>query len=209
MKIYNSVDLTNKVVQNVRLQTTEPNNPVTGTIYLDTGTNHIRYWNGTAWQSVGESSGGGGQENILEGIKLQVGSSPLTSLNVSSSKSISIGFSSTGSGDLKITDANLNQLLGTVNIGSGGGVSPSSFGAYGTLQSGHSNYLVTNPFGTNRVLVQVIDNAGLTVVCDVTRYESSGTYYIGVRFSENISSDYTIIVIGNLNFALLQTQIVS
>lgn len=200
IKIYTSVDLKNQEVKNVKLQTTQPSTPVEGLIYYEPGSKKVRYYDGTSWVSVGDSSGSGGEVNVLETIK--VNNTSLTS----PSKIAKLDFSTNGTGTLTIKDGNNSNTLATLNIGSSG-VSAGDLVAVGTLAQGKSTYTLINKFNTEYVIVQVIDNDGNTVGCNVRRYQSSGNHYIDISFSSTTTQTYRVIVMGNANYSSLTEKV--
>lgn len=206
MKIYNSVDLTCKEVKNVTLETSAPSTPATGTIYLDTDNDQIRYWNGSEWTSIGGSSGGGGggEVNILDQVGININNSNTTPNLLVRDKTVKLGFSSPSLGNLQIKDLNDNRVLGTVNIGSSG-LTAGSIIACGSLTAGYSTYVLEHSLGTNNVIVQVIDNNGATVGCEVTRFTDveTGTNRVRITFSSATSVSYRVIMVGSPNYSTL------
>lgn len=200
MKLYTDIDLRYNEVQNVNIQTDIPNNPIEGTIYYSTSLNRIRYYDGTQWISIGaEEGGGGGEENLLEQVYING-----NNLRINNNKEVRLAFSSTGNGDLTIKDTNRNANVASLTIGGGsGGVEPENITAAGTLQSGHRIYTVKHSLGTDAVIVQVIDNSGYTVECNVRRYTSGSDHYVEVSFSKNTTQNYRIIIIGNPKYSLV------
>ena len=197
MKIYTSVDLRYNKVQNVNIQTSAPNNPTEGTIYYNPDINRIQYYDGSQWVSVGaEEGGGGGDLNILEHI--YVNGRNLT-IN---GKNAKFSLSSTGNGELIVKDATSNYTIDTIKIGGGSeGISAVDFIAAGTLSSGHRTYTIKHNLGTDAVLVQVVDNSGNTVECNVRRYTSSNNHYVEISFAQNTTQNYKLVIIGNPNYS--------
>ena len=189
MKIYTNVDLKKNRITNAKIQTTQPDTPWSeGLIYLDTTTDKIMYYDGNGWVAIG--GGGGGQDNIIEGIKINE-----TSLSLNN-KVASVSFSSTGSGELTIKDKNNNTLIQTITIGNTG-ITAGAIVAAGTLNSGYSTYIVQHSLGTDNLVVQVIDSKGTTVSCEVTRYTENNNHYVKIEFSETTIVGYKVIIIGN------------
>lgn len=196
MKLYTDIDLRYNEVQNVNIQTDIPNNPIEGTIYYSPDLNRIRYYDGTQWISVGaEEGGGGGDINVLEQVYVNGNNLRITN------KAVKLAFSSTGNGELTIKDTNRNATIASLTIGGSGGVEPGNITAAGTLQSGHKTYTIKHSLGTDAVIVQVIDNSGYTVECNVRRYTSGSDHYVEVSFSKNTTQNYRIIIIGNPNYS--------
>ncbi len=199
MKIYTDVDLRYNEIQNMKVQTTIPDDPEEGTIYYSSDLNKFRYYNGLSWVNVGGESGGGGggEVNVLEGVKING-----SSLNITS-KNVSVTFSTTGTGDLTIKDSNTNQQIGnTLNIGSAG-ITAASIIAVGTLTSGYSTYILKHNLGTDNVMVQVIDNNGVSVGCAVTRYTSGSDHLVKLEFSSQTAVSYKVIIVGSPNASSL------
>ena len=203
MKIYTSVDLRYNELKNVGIQTSQPDNPKEGTIYYDKPNNVIKYYDSAnqRWISIGGNGGapgGGGEMNVLEYININD-----QNLTNSTSKVAKIKFSTDGLGNLTIKDGNLNRELQTLNIGSSG-ITAESIVAVGTLQSGYSTYIFKHTLETDDLLVQIIDNTGETVICDVSRYSSNNEHYIKVEFSKPIKESYKVVVMGHQRAANLQ-----
>lgn len=189
MKIYTNVDLKKNRITNAKIQTTQPDTPWSeGLIYLDTTTDKIMYYDGNGWVAIG--GGGGGQDNIIEGIKINE-----TSLSLNN-KVASVSFSSTGGGELTIKDKNNNTLIQTITIGNTG-ITAGAIVAAGTLNSGYSTYIIQHSLETDNLVVQVIDNKGTTVSCEVTRYTENNNHYVKIEFSEITIVEYKVILIGN------------
>ena len=204
MKIYTSVDLRNNEVDNIKIQTTAPDPPVEGNIYYDVGTNRIKYYDGIEWVPVGGDSGGGsGQDNVLEYVNVKVGTNTAQNLRTDSNKIVKLSFSTTGNGDLTIKDVVRNYILGTLNIGNGSenGLAPTDFIAAGTLTSGHKNFTVQHSLGTDAVLVQVVDNSGNTVECNVQRRTVGTDHFVYISFAQNISQNYKFVIVGSPNYS--------
>ena len=204
MKLYTSVDLRNNEVDNVKIQTTAPDPAVEGSIYYDVGTNRIKYYDGSGWIAVGSDSGGGGsgQDNVLEYVNVKVGTNSAQNLRTDSNKTVKLSFSTTGNGDLTIKDTIRNYTLGTLSLGTGsGGLNVSDFIAAGTLTSGYKAYTVKHNLGTDAVLVQVVDNSGNTVQCDVRRYTSGTDHFVEISFAQDTSQNYKLVIVGNPNYS--------
>ena len=197
MKLYTSVDLRYNEVQNVNIQTSAPNEPVEGTIYYNPDINRIQYYDGTEWISIGsDTTQQGGETNILEHV--YVNGRNLTIIG----KNAKFSLSSTGNGELTIKDVNSNYTVETIKIGGGGeGISASDFIAAGTLNSGYKTYTVKHSLGTDAVLVQVVDNSGNTVECNVRRYTSGSDHYIEVSFAQNTTQNYKLVIVGNPDYS--------
>lgn len=189
MKIYTNVDLKKNRITNAKIQTEAPSQPWSeGLIYLDTTTDKLMYYDGNDWVAIG--GGGGGQDNIIEGIKVNERS---LSLN---NKVASVSFSSTGGGELTIKDKNNNTLIQTITIGNTG-ITADVLIVSGDLIPGYSTYVVRHPLGTDNLVVQVINDKGTTVSCEVTRYSEYNNNYVLIEFSERTEMGYTVILIGN------------
>lgn len=200
MKIYTNVDLRYNEVDNVKIQTDAPDNPVEGTIYYDSVGNRIRYYDGSQWIEVGGggSTPSGGETNVLEQVNVNG-----TNLRINSSKAVKLKLSSTGNGELTIKDDNSNATIDTIRIGGGasGGISASDIIAVGTLQSGKQTYTVQHSLGTDFVLVQVLDNLGNTVQSNVRRYTSGDNHYVEISFSQATSQNYRVIIVGSPDYS--------
>lgn len=191
MKIYTNVDLKKNRITNAKIQTTQPDTPWSeGLIYLDTTTDKIMYYDGNGWVAIG--GGGGGQDNIIEGIKVNE-----TNLSLNN-KVASVSFSSTGSGELTIKDKNNDTLIQTITIGNTG-ITAGAIVAAGTLNSGYSTYIIKHSLGTDNVVVQVIDDGGSTIICEVTRYNTNNEedHFVLLEFSQVLDKNYTVVLIGN------------
>lgn len=199
MKIYTNVDLRYNEIQNARIQRVAPSNPVEGTIYYDEANNRIKYYTGNEWISIGGDGGGGssGDPNVIEQINVNG-----TNLRINASKVAKLRFSTTGNGDLVIKDDNANTNLGTLNIGSSG-VTYREIIAVGTLPLGYSTYIISHNLGTNYLLVQVLDNDGNTIVCNVRRYTSNGENLIQINFSSATTEIRKVIIIGNPDYSII------
>lgn len=209
MKIYTNVDLRYNTIENASIQRSQPSTPKEGTIYYNAGQNAIMYYDGSDWIKIGGGSETPPSTTNLEQVNISANSNAGTNLIIDSNKAVKLNFYSAGDGVLKLRDGNNNnQVLGTLNIANPGITITDvvgSIGAYGILPSGYTTYIFEHKLETDNLIVQVIDDKGSTVVCDVTRYTDPNTdkHYIKIEFAKTTLISFKVVITGHPKYPLM------
>lgn len=197
------------IAQSVTLAPVDPNNPDKGTVVFDNNTNLLKYWNGTVWIPITNTSGTGWAAagthifNTNEG-NVGVGvNSPKAPLNVGAGKTVLFGADTSGNGKKFIWYGTKGALRAGVIQGSSNwnyanvGENSVAIG-YNTLATGNSSIALgigteSSNFGT--VAMGALTQAsGENAVAMGSGANATGTYSVAMGLSPAASGHGSIAI---------------